>query len=233
MSKVNDSFKDEVLLKHGNVSVWKSIITNPELIKNLLSDIPFLHYIFDGNSIIKSFNQARFIKKCAIFFEEMHGISFEDCNSFLDELERTNQQEAADTILSLLDRYDNIHKVDIMINLFKAKIRGDIMMSDFLRLSMLLERIPYIDLIYLNQFEFDNYILGATEILLSAGVISETVIDQGEFNKDGQIINGGNKYRLNSLGIMLCRFGLNLDIRGSFVNGTDIAALNWKERESM
>lgn len=162
---------------------------------------------------------------------EVEEISLEDRNSFLDELEKTNQQEAADTILSLLDRYDNIHKVDIMINLIKAKIKGDITMPDFLRLSMLLERIPYVDLTYLSQFESDNYIIGTTEILLSAGVINETLINQGEYSTDGQIINGGNKYRLNSLGIILCRFGLNLDIRDSFANGTDIAALNWTERE--
>lgn len=68
MTNINDSFKDAVLRNCGKVSIWKSILTNPETAKNFLSDLPFLHYVFDCIGVINFYSQASSIKNMRDFF---------------------------------------------------------------------------------------------------------------------------------------------------------------------
>ena len=65
----------------------------------------------------------------------------------------------------------------------------------------------------------DYYEDGSTDILLSAGVLFNTVIDG----------NGTNKYRLNSLGVMLLKYGLQQDIDFEINTSTHLSDLDWHE----
>lgn len=229
MSKINDAFKTAVVLNPIDANVWKSTLLDRETINGLLSDIPFLHFIFDVSKIVDSISQNRFMKKCAYFICKMNDISKEECTEFYEELERNDKQNAVETIFGLLDRYDNINKVDVMMKLIRAVMGKNITMPNFLRLAVVLERIPFVDLMCLRQFEYDNYISGSTEILLAAGVISNTVIDEGKYDADEQVGEGGNKYRLNKLGVMLCKFGLEENVNERFANNIIIDGDNWGE----
>ena len=60
---------------------------------------------------------------------------------------------------------------------------------------------------------------GSTDILLSAGVLSNTVIDA----------NDTNKYRLNSLGVMLLKHGLQQDVDVEIKDSTHLSDFDWHE----
>ena len=91
--------------------------------------------------------------------------------------------------------------------------------KDFIRLTTILERIPFSDLPELYKYKNDYFEEGSTDVLLSAGVIYNTVLDA----------NGPNKYRLNSLGISLLKFGLGYDTDAYTRDATHLTTLEWKE----
>lgn len=105
-----------------------------------------------------------------------------------------------------------------MANLIKAKIRGYISIENFIRLTTILDRIPFPDLKELSKYTTDYFEDGSTDILLSAGVLSETVIDA----------NDTNKYRLNSLGVILLKYGLLEDVDVEIKATTHLKDLEWE-----
>lgn len=223
MSNINDSFKKArsicklaksasiELLKEGNVT-------------DILSDIPFLHLLYDLPNSVITFREKIYVSKCAKYIYELEEVSDEERNEFYEELESRNKQDSATTILGLIDRYDNINKVEILVNLLKANVKQEISIEDFLRLSSLLERIPYVDIENLEKFKTNNYISGTTDILLSAGCIRLTVIDGGDASGRSE-----DKYRLTELGIMLCRHGLNIGLDDDNEQGIAISSNTWVE----
>ena len=83
----------------------------------------------------------------------------------------------------------------------------------------MLERIPFSDINELQKYKEDYYENGSTDILLSAGVLSNTVIDA----------NDTDKYRLNSLGVMLLKHGLQQDVDVEIKDSTHLSDFDWHE----
>lgn len=84
----------------------------------------------------------------------------------------------------------------------RAKINGEISIDNFVRLCQVIERLPYVDFKNLVKYEVDYSELGTDDVLSSSGVIYNSVIDA----------NGGDKYRLNYMGKLLLRYGMNVSI---------------------
>lgn len=70
----------------------------------------------------------------------------------------------------------------------------------------------------MSKYTTDYFEDGSTDILLSAGVLSETVIDA----------NDTNKYRLNSLGVILLKYGLLEDVDVEIKATTHLKDLEWE-----
>lgn len=138
---------------------------------------------------------------------------------FIAEYAENNKENGCEALFAVLERLDNINKVDVLANLIKAKIRGLISIENFIRLTSILERIPFSDLRDLSKYIKDYYEDGSTDILLSAGVLNQTVLD----------VNGSNKYRLNSLGAILLKYGLLEDVDMEIKTTTDLKDLEWNE----
>ncbi|UVR08246.1 hypothetical protein NXW74_18555 [Bacteroides ovatus] len=129
------------------------------------------------------------------------------------------KENGCEALFAVLERLDNINKVNILANLIKAKIRCNISIENFIRLTTILDRIPYSDLSELSKYTKDYYEDGSTDILLSAGVLYETVLDT----------NDTNKYRLNTLGAMLLKYGLLEDVDVEIQSTTHLKDLEWKD----
>ena len=105
-------------------------------------------------------------------------------------------------LLAVIDKIDNANKISILCNLMRAKINGEISIDNFVRLCQVIERLPYVDFKNLVKYEVDYSELGTDDVLSSSGVIYNSVIDA----------NGGDKYRLNYMGKLLLRYGMNVSI---------------------
>lgn len=80
----------------------------------------------------------------------------------------------------------------------RHKIWGRITIDEFIRLTIVLERIPYPDLFRIANYTVDYYESGVADMLYAAGILYQSVIDA----------NSTSKYRLNSVGEQFLKFGL-------------------------
>ena len=85
--------------------------------------------------------------------------------------------------------------------MMRAKVNGEISIENFVRLCLVIEKLPYVDFCNLEKYKQDYSEVGTDDILSSAGVIYNSVIDA----------NAGDKYKLNYIGKLLLRYGMGKD----------------------
>ena len=184
-----------------------------------LDGVPVLGLIKGIYKGTQHIQMRRLMEKVYKFLFLSKDTTFKERQEFMDEYTERNREEGCEALLTLLDRLDNTHKVNIIVNLMKAKMNGDITIDDFIRLCVIVERIPFSDFKELPKYTDDFYEAGASDMLLSAGVLNNTVIGAGDYNR----------YRLNSLGVQLLRYGLSYDVAVEVKLSTHLAALEWQE----
>lgn len=194
-----DSMRESIL--NDNISKIDSDSINDLLSKGLQSvrdiNIPIVGCIIQ---ISTSISDTMFMKKCLKFLKGISDIPKEKRYEFIGDLSVRNQEDAAELILSIINKLDHPQKIELICKLFKAKVFDEISIDDFIRLSFMIEKCPYIDLLYLREYEKPNYIPGSTELLSSAGLIEKTIYDFG-----GAEGGGCDKYSLTNLGKILLR----------------------------
>ena len=182
-----------------------------------LDGVPVIGLLKGVYKTTKNFQFQRLIKKVHKFIFITQDTTLEERNKFIQEYTEKNKEDGCEALLAVIDRLDNVNKVDILVNLMKAKIKGCINIADFIRLCTIIDRIPFSDFSELVKYVEDYYEEGSTDVLLSAGVLFNTVIDGNE----------GNKYRLNSLGKTLLKYGLLSDAPVETKKSTHLADMDW------
>lgn len=177
-----------------------------------------------ANSLIQSgisYSDSRLFRNCIRFIYEIKETTLEEREKFIKEVEQKSCDNAGNVICDILNRIDNINKAEVIANLMKAKIKNDIDIEDFFRLSAICDRIPYTDFKFLHLFVEDNFIDGGvTELLYSAGVLLLKSVGNDQINK----------YILSVAGRKLLKFGLNIEVNTSIENKTDVISdLTWEE----
>ena len=74
-------------------------------------------------------------------------------------------------MLLVLERMDNYNKVDVMANLLKAKLDGELSIDNFIRLISSLQIAPYVDLQRLPDYMNSIGTRHDTYMLLAAGFL--------------------------------------------------------------
>lgn len=116
-------------------------------------------------------------------------------------------------LMGMIDRLDYIQKEQVLASLIKARIHQFISVEDFFRLSSMLERIPYVDLEHLGDYQEGYYDeSGDSELLYSTGALQLASIDQDQ----------GNKYVLSLLGEKLMIYGLQKPVKTNRTKGTSL-----------
>lgn len=183
-----------------------------------LDGVPVIGLLKGVYKTTKNFQFQRLIKKVHKFLFVTKDTTLEDRVKFIQEYAEKNKEEGCEALFAVIDRLDNVNKVDILVNLMKSRIKGDINIADFIRLCAIVDRIPFSDFSELVKYVEDYYEEGSTDVLLSAGVLFNTVIGANE----------GNKYRLNSLGKILLKYGLLMDVPVQTKKSTHLADMDWK-----
>lgn len=174
----------------------------------LLGLLPIAGDVAEGAiDIALDIRDATFFRNFIAYLFELKDCTDVDREKFLDEVEEAAKDYSGNVIAGMISRIDNINKGMLLANLTKAKMAKSISIEDFFRLTAVTERIPFPDFKYLAEFVEKNYVPGGvSELLLSAGVISQTSIDENE-NHDW--------FELSPIGTKLMKygFGTNVEIK--------------------
>lgn len=171
------------------------------------------NFIEDELSILADYKLNEFFRKFTAFVMELTDISIEDRVKFSEELQKKAEDYSGNIIMGMVDRLDNINKERILASLTIAKIHGFISIEDYFRLSSMLERIPFVDLVLLQNYKEPYYDEnGDTELLFATGALQLAMIDE----------DNGNQYVLSQLGEKLMRFGLKCPSEVVRIKGTKL-----------
>lgn len=149
-----------------------------------------------------AFNSYRFCKKAYTFLVNTKDINRDDFNKLIQEYSEFTNEDGYELLLSVIDRIDNINKAEILGNLFKAKVEGNITIEDYVRLCSTLQQVPYVDLRYLPSYIKEREEGRDSFSLLASGLIVQTTIDA----------NGPSMYQLNDNGVLMTKNGLDVDV---------------------
>ena len=220
MEQLVESFKNtyDSEAAYDAVAQVGDIVADTLIDDGILDGVPIISTLKGMYKATKNYQLYRLMKKVHKFIFVTYGTTLQEREHFITEYAEKNKENGCEALFAVLERLDNVNKVDILANLIKAKIRGYISIENFIRLTTILDRIPFPDLKELSKYTTDYFEDGSTDILLSAGVLSETVIDA----------NDTNKYRLNSLGVILLKYGLLEDVDVEIKATTHLKDLEWE-----
>ena len=177
-------------------------------------------YIGAGESALHSvkdyvdYKESELFRKYYSFLYGLVDTTPEQRHHFAEEVQEKAEDFSGNIIMGIVDRMDNIHKEGILAKLTIARIYGWITIEEFFRLSSMLERIPYVDLKMLPQYQDPYYDeSGDTELLFATGSLSQHTIDA----------NGPSKYVLSTLGEKLLNYGLGIKVDVRREEGTNMA----------
>lgn len=163
----------------------------------------------------ETYLELDFYRKLLALIYEIQDLQPKDIKCFMDDVEKNANDFSGNVITNLVNRTDNINKARVLANLIKSRVKGDISIHDFFRLSSVLERIPYVDLNRLDQYKKPYYDdSGDTELLYATGALKLNTVDA----------DNENLYILSELGRKLLVFGMHhfLDVEnkgGTNING--------------
>ncbi len=197
---------DETLKKGYKGDVLSNVRDMAMDIVDTIFVIPILSTVRKFYDITKNFQLERLWKKLVRFLFNVKETTVDEREKFMKELSEKSKDEASEVLLDMIDRLDNVNKVDIMTNLMKARIKEELSIENFIRLCGALERIPFSDLGELKNYTKDYFDPYSTDIILGSGILTNTAI--GDDNEEGRT----NLYRLNQLGGLMLRYGLQIDI---------------------
>ena len=156
--------------------------------------------------------EFEFYRKFIKMLYELEDTSNEQREKFGEEAFEACHDCCECVLFGMVDRMDNVNKAEVLGRLIFAKINGHISIDDFFRLSVLTERIPYVDFKHLPNYSQPIYEPGISELLYSTGVLKLAKIADGE----------ENKYVLSRLGVDLLKFGLGQNVKVKDASGTSV-----------
>jgi hypothetical protein len=125
-----------------------------------IKDLPIVNTISSVYKLKNAVSDAIFLKKIIAFLKQIHTIPTEKT---LKEIEKINNSKkyannVGEKIIEILERIDSEKKPEIIGKLFKHFLSGQYDYEMFLRLSHIVERVFYYDLLQIQNYDENNYI---------------------------------------------------------------------------
>lgn len=203
---LGEKLRESIVDKH----LSKKIVAGLKLFGGIIDTVTQLPITNTLDILAESLSNYKSLRLQKKIYQFLFGISVipqNDRLNFMEELEQqiSLKETSGEVLIDLIDRVNSLGKIDVIINLFKAKVRGDIDISDFMRLSSVLDRVSVIDLSSLNKYKLKSNMLrgkydgSETDSLYSAGLLHVSVMGG----------NDGTLFALNNLGLQMLQFGLS------------------------
>ena len=179
MEEITKSFENtyESETAYDLVAQAGDIVFDAVIDGGMLDGVPILGILKGAYKATRNLQLYRLMKKVHRFIFQTRDTSLQERQKFIEEYTQKNKENGCEVLLAVIEKLDNTNKVDVLADLMKAKIQGKIDIKDFIRLTTILERIPFSDLPELYKYKNDYFEEGSTDVLLSAGVIYNTVLD--------------------------------------------------------
>lgn len=177
----------------------------------------FLKVLCELNKGIVGLSNYFFARKACNFLYNISDINPEKRYKFVGEIAVRGKDNAGSIFMSLLERLDNINKVEIFSNLFRACVLEYINVDNLFRATAILERIPYIDLNKLCNYQNPYFDVDSTAILFSSGAITLRTIAEKDLEDD--------QYVLTNAGYILVKYGLQIEILKPSISKIDIKGM--------
>ena len=195
------------------------------LFKNgVFDDMPVFGLFVKACNVLSDIQAYRFCKKIYKFLFYTQDFDRKTMNSFWEEYSVANKENGYEMMLSVLDKVDNINKVEVMANLLKAKLDGKLSIDNFIRLTSSLHIVPYVDLRRLPDYLESISIRHDTYMLLAAGLLYQSAI-----GVDGVGQEKSSLYQLNDNGLLFVQYGLCIDISSYVKSEAPIQSLTAEE----
>jgi len=184
-------------VKHflGNDQVQAVLSTG----EDLAGALSFIRIIRIGASIPTKI----FMKKYEKFINGITNIPFKTREKYFEKVGKSGLNKDSVFILNMLNRVEDLSKIDIFLSLFRAKIEEIIDDNTYRRLTLMVDRTMYSDLLFLK----DHIKIGAFKIatceeeaLFSSGFILFTGIGWGTMTEEG-----GNLYEYSNTAKQICK----------------------------
>lgn len=214
LSLVETVVSDNLVESLGSIS---EALLDSVLEDGVLQNIPFFDVLYKAGKIVLDVRDKLFAKKVLKFLIELKNISQHDRLKFIKELESNTGQKAGEVLIMLLERLDHMEKPKIIANLFKAQIRGDILMDDFVRFSHCVDKGFLPDLKKLESFKNmmgygkGYYIAGTAESLYSLGLLiytNKSEVKDTSLFKRALFGNSNDRFQLSMMGGALLKYGV-------------------------
>ena len=215
MNKLLKSFMDEMVAPQTNKIEDDNLL---EILSGAVSaSSQFLKILSGLYKGVVGFSNYFFARKACKFLSDISDLDVQKRYKFVGEIAARGKDNAGYIFMSLLERLENINKVEIMSNLFRACVLEYINIDDFFRTAAILERIPYIDLNKLQDYQNPHFDVDSTAILFSSGAISLCSIAEKGSEED--------QYVLTNPGYILVKYGLQIDIIKSTLSKINIKGM--------
>lgn len=175
--------------------------------RGVFDEVPVLGWFVKACNVASDIQAYRFCKKIYKFVFLTQKYDRDELNKFWREYAIANKENSYELMLSVLERLDNVNKVDVMARLLKSKLDGKLSIENFIRLTASLQIVPYVDLKLLPDYIYSIGTRHDTYMLLAAGLLYNS-----EFGVDGVNLENSNHYQLNDNGVLFVHFGLGIDI---------------------
>lgn len=181
---------------------------------SLLSQIPIIGTL---NAVVKTGSTIRdgiFIRKIRRFSEKFEDITEEERQEFLKMLDAEgSKQEVAEKLIMIIDRQDDLLKIDIIAAVFKARVRMDIDKNEQDMLFYCIGQAygGYLQSTPRYEKGFESSDTEAAKALHLAG-LAEWDIAPGELVLDSNSLGSCIHYKLNRYGTLLAGL-LNAEAR--------------------
>lgn len=201
ITSFNDSFYNENLLDLG-INIGDACI---DLVSksDVIGAIPILGVLCGLYKTYKNIETARLFQKVYVFLYTTKDIPVQDKEAFINQLSIETQDRGSEFLLDFINRLDSIYKAELLANLVKNKIMGNVTIMEFTLLCKILENIPVGLIKVLPSYVNEQNVSGETDMLYSCGLLYMSSLQPDTCNK----------YKLNKNGYMLLKYCLNTDIK--------------------
>ncbi len=117
----------------------------------LIKDFPIIGTIVKTLHAGIEIKNYFYLRKVLIFIFQLKNIKLEKRIKFYEK-HKDDEDKIGINILEILDKYDNIQKAELLGKLFFLHLNNEIDLTTFLRLSFMINKVYYDDLLYLHQF---------------------------------------------------------------------------------
>ncbi|AJE54172.1 hypothetical protein [Paenibacillus polymyxa] len=183
---------------------------------SILKAVPAINALLEVAKLSSTVSNHFLYCKMIRFIAGAEELDLEERKHFLNKHEK-NHAKLNQQLLLHLERLDELNKADLFANLFKARVLLSLTETEFYRLSHILQKVFYDDLLFLKKHANEKVLLGTqAEHLATVGLVrgisgftfAEAEVNIEAFELQDEFLKS-EQYVISKAGHLFIQYGLN------------------------